>query len=209
MAFLCFRNLPPSFLTSLLPTVPYSKPQLFFNSFLVHTSIFPVFPQNQFPYFSHSFNSSCVRVQPARESCEEWNCFHLTMLFHIIKSDNNAYSHWFFMTWNYKTGVGLLQLVFSVEDACNWCDKIPTPPLISSIYYHDFSTRTAWKLSQYNFGPYFLILRLNTKIYGINLRTQSEDRKIRSQKKLRIWTLFSNCLLIPSENLMCHWKLVA
>ena len=39
-------------------------------------------------------------------------------------------------------------------------------------------------------GPYFPAFGLNTKIYGVNFRIQSECRKYR-QEKLRIWTLFT------------------
>ena len=39
---------------------------------------------------------------------------------------------------------------------------------------------TAWKLSKYRVirGPYFPVFGLNTEIYGVNLRIQSECRKI-------------------------------
>ena len=40
------------------------------------------------------------------------------------------------------------------------------------------------KSVQYGFvsDPYFLVFGLNTKIYGVNLRIQSERRKIRARK---------------------------
>ena len=43
---------------------------------------------------------------------------------------------------------------------------------------------TAWKVSEYGVisGPYFPVFRLNTKIYGVNLRNQSEYRKIRTRQ---------------------------
>ena len=43
---------------------------------------------------------------------------------------------------------------------------------------------TAWKVSKYEVfsGPYFPIFGLNTEIYGVNLRIQSEYRKIRTRK---------------------------
>ena len=49
---------------------------------------------------------------------------------------------------------------------------------------------TAWKVSKYGIfsSPYFSEFRL-----GVKLRIQSEYRKIRTRKKLRIWTLFTQC----------------
>ena len=43
--------------------------------------------------------------------------------------------------------------------------------------------RTAWKVSKYAVfsGPYFPLPGLNTKIYEVNLRIQSEYRKIRTR----------------------------
>ena len=42
---------------------------------------------------------------------------------------------------------------------------------------------TAWKVSKYGVisGPYFPVFGLNTEIYGLNLRVQSEYRKIRTR----------------------------
>ena len=52
---------------------------------------------------------------------------------------------------------------------------------------------TAWIESKYGHfsGPYFPVFGLNTEIYSVNLRIQSECRKIRTKKKLRIWTHFT------------------
>ena len=43
---------------------------------------------------------------------------------------------------------------------------------------------TAWKVSKYRVfsGPYFPVFRLKTEIYSVNLRIQSECRKIRIRK---------------------------
>ena len=43
---------------------------------------------------------------------------------------------------------------------------------------------TAWKMPKYRVfsGPYFPVPGLNTEIYGVNLRFQSEYRKIRTRK---------------------------
>ena len=43
---------------------------------------------------------------------------------------------------------------------------------------------TAWKVSKYGVfsGPYFPVFGLNTGIYAVNLRIQSEYRKMRTRK---------------------------
>ena len=43
---------------------------------------------------------------------------------------------------------------------------------------------TAWKVSKYGVfsGLYFPVCELNTEIYSVNLRIQSENRKIRTRK---------------------------
>ena len=43
---------------------------------------------------------------------------------------------------------------------------------------------TMWKVSKYGvfFGPYFPVFELNTEIYEVNLRIQSECRKIWTRK---------------------------
>ena len=56
---------------------------------------------------------------------------------------------------------------------------------------------TAWKVSKYGLfsGPYFLVFRLNTEIYEVNLLIQSKYRKIQTRKN-SIFGHFSrhNCL---------------
>ena len=46
---------------------------------------------------------------------------------------------------------------------------------------------TAWKVSKYGVlsGPYFPVFSLNTKIYSVSLRIQSQYRKIRARKKYK------------------------
>ena len=48
-----------------------------------------------------------------------------------------------------------------------------------------FIPSTAWKVFKYGVisGPYFSVFGLNTKIYGVNLRIQSEYKKIRTRNK--------------------------
>ena len=45
---------------------------------------------------------------------------------------------------------------------------------------------TAWKLSKYRvfYGPYFPLFGLNMEIYGVDLRIQSECRKIWTKKMI-------------------------
>ena len=59
---------------------------------------------------------------------------------------------------------------------------LPTWELMSSV--NNVKNDTAWKVSKYRVFPglYFPAFRLNTEIYEINLRIQSEYRKIRTRK---------------------------
>ena len=52
---------------------------------------------------------------------------------------------------------------------------------------------TAWKLSKYGFfsGQYFPVLGLNKEIYGLNLRIQSEYKKMRARKNSVFGTIFT------------------
>ena len=57
----------------------------------------------------------------------------------------------------------------------------PTEEEFFSVFYVSGSSgkiSTAWKVSKYGVtsGPYFPIIGLNTEIYGVNLRNQSEYR---------------------------------
>ena len=57
----------------------------------------------------------------------------------------------------------------------------PTEEDFFSVFYVSGSSgkiSTAWKVSKYGVtsGPYFPIIGLNTEIYGVNLRIQSEYR---------------------------------
>ena len=49
-----------------------------------------------------------------------------------------------------------------------------------------------WNVSKYGvfFGPYFPAFRLNTEIYGIDLRIQSEYREVRT-RKMSVFGLYS------------------
>ena len=52
-------------------------------------------------------------------------------------------------------------------------------------WLHEKYTSTVWKVSKYGVfsGPYFPVFAQNKEIYGVNLRTQSKYRKIRTRKK--------------------------
>ena len=49
---------------------------------------------------------------------------------------------------------------------------------------------TAWKVSS---GPCFAVFGLNLENSSVNFRIQAQYTKIRTRKKLRIWTLFTQC----------------
>ena len=53
---------------------------------------------------------------------------------------------------------------------------------------------TVWKVSKYGviYGSYFPVVKLNTDMYRVNLRIQSEYRKTRTRNNL-MWTLFTQC----------------
>ena len=56
---------------------------------------------------------------------------------------------------------------------------------------------TAWKVSKYGVisGPYFPVFGLDTEVYGVNLRIQSEYKKIRIRKNF-VFGHFSRSVLI-------------
>ena len=71
---------------------------------------------------------------------------------------------------------------------------------------------TAWKVSKYGVfsGPYFTAFGLNTERDGVFLRIQFEYGKIRTRKKNRIWTLFTQCVIYkikPKENMKQEFRL--
>ena len=67
-----------------------------------------------------------------------------------------------------------------------------------STFWLDFRPfSTALKVSKYGAfsGPYFPVFGLNTEIYSVNVRI----RKNTDQKKLRIWTLSTQCFVFLIE----------
>ena len=61
--------------------------------------------------------------------------------------------------------------------------QIPRYFKVSNVYWR-FDTYTAWKVSKCRdfSGPYFPVFGLNTEIYFVNIRIQSEYRKIRTRR---------------------------
>ena len=109
---------PPYFLRATIPTI-YTK-----NIFPT-SSIWPI--------------QAAPRDQGARESCEDWHCFNLSLLPQSKDSDNRAHNHWFLIAQAQKSGV--LQVVFADQYAFNWNGKPFSPPsLIPSIYNYYFDT---------------------------------------------------------------------
>ena len=67
--------------------------------------------------------------------------------------------------------------------------------------YYKQKTRnpiTAWKVSKYRVfsGPYFPAFGLNTDRYSVSLCIQSECGKMRTRKKFRIWTIFTQWIFL-------------
>ena len=82
---------------------------------------------------------------------------------------------------------------------------------------------TAWKVSEYGniSGPYFPVFGLNTEIFSVNLRIQSEYWKIRTKNNsvfgnfsgsvqsfipITIWIISMFKWLIENEYLLCFFK---
>ena len=63
-------------------------------------------------------------------------------------------------------------------------------------------TNIARKVSKYGFfsGPHFPVFGQNMQIYGVNLRIQSEQRKIRTRKN-SVSGHFSHSEILPQSNL--------
>ena len=77
-------------------------------------------------------------------------------------------------------------------------------------YRHFHSNRsltTAWKVSKYGVisGPYFPVFGLNTDIYAVKLRIQSEYRKIRTRNN-SVFGHFWRYLLLLEEHIVTRGK---
>ena len=66
------------------------------------------------------------------------------------------------------------------------------------------NTPAAWKVSKYGVfsGPYFPVFGLNTEIYSVNLRIQSEYRKIRTKKN----SVFGHFLRSAQDSELNEWN---
>ena len=69
--------------------------------------------------------------------------------------------------------------------------------MFTSSLFTTLKVWTSWKVSKYRVfsGPYFSVLGLNTEIYGVNLYSQSEYRKMRTRKTLYLDTFHARCLI--------------
>ena len=72
-----------------------------------------------------------------------------------------------------------------------------------SIHYWGYA---AWKLSKYGVisGPYFPLFGLNTEIYEVNFRIQSEYRKIQTRNN-SVFGHFSRSDILTHSRLMFHF----
>ena len=66
---------------------------------------------------------------------------------------------------------------------------------IQTMNYQYQQLATAWRVSKYGVfsGRYFPVFGLNTEIYGAPYSVRIQEST--DQKKLRIWTLFSQCVV--------------
>ena len=91
-----------------------------------------------------------------------------------------------------------------IKNEIKWNDSCLNQAAFFSIYKVLGILITAWKVFKYGdfSGPYFPILGLDTERYEVFLRIQSESVKIRSRKKLRIWTHFTQWITFEIYFLM-------
>ena len=74
-------------------TLPSSKPQQFFTSLFLRTIILTIYTKNIFPTSTIELIQAASRDQGARESCEDWHCFNLSLLPLSMGSYNRAHNH--------------------------------------------------------------------------------------------------------------------
>ena len=108
--------IPPLLVHKIILAIPTNT--LFLYTSTVFSLYLPIFPhdhpsnphQKYFSYLNHLVNSSCVKGQGARESCDDWHCFNLSFL------PQSMDSHCFLIAHAQK--IGVLHVVVSDEDAC-------------------------------------------------------------------------------------------
>ena len=110
---------PKSFLKSPL-TLPSSIPQQFFTSQQSTT-------KNIFPTSAIYPIQAVSRNQGTRESCKDWHSFNFVLLPQSMDSDDRAHNYLFLIVLARK--IGLLQVVVSDVDACNWNSNHPVHPV--------------------------------------------------------------------------------
>ena len=101
-----------------------------------------------------------------------WRCVVETMKFKISETDHLTYFSpvfHFHTSWTRQKTENFLTFFKGYVNGTLGLDEL---------------TVTAWKVSKKGVfsGPYFPVFVLNMEIYGVNLRIQSEYRKIRTRK---------------------------
>ena len=128
--------IPPLLVYKIILKIPTNAP-LIYTSAILHLLIFAYNHPNNvhqkcFPYLSHLAISTASREQGARESCEDWHCFNISLLPQSMDSDSRAHNHLFLIAQVQK--IGVLQLVISDDYACNRYGKSSNlPSLIASV----------------------------------------------------------------------------
>ena len=131
-------QIPPLLIPKTILTIPTNT--AFLCTFLHLPTILSkkYFPTINSKNFSQPFSQFRLRHR-TKESCEVWHCFNFYLLPQSMDSDDRTNNHWFLTVRAHK--IGVMQVVFSDEDACNWNSKLSkTPCLIPSTYCYYFHT---------------------------------------------------------------------
>ena len=104
-------------------TLPSYITQQFFTSLFLRANIPTIYTKNIFPTSNIFPIQAASRDQGLRESCEDWQCFNLSVFSQSMDSDKRAYSQ---------------SLILYRSDSKNWYIAEPSnpPSLILSIYFH-------------------------------------------------------------------------
>ena len=141
-----------------------------FNTpFLYTTAFFPppyfcVQPSQQSTPKMFSLLKPLTQFRLRQRTKELWSLvsiFNLSLFPQSMGSDSRAHNHWFLVVQTYK--IGILQVVVSDEDVCNWNGKSSGPPsLTPSTYCHYFHTLLipSQELTFLNLFKLFSILNL-------------------------------------------------
>ena len=118
-------------------TLPFFLPQQLFTSLFSRTIIPAICIKNIF--LLQPFSKFRLRQSTKELRSLVWNDSVLISPFFLKDSDNRADNHWFLIAQAQK--IGVLQVVVSNEDVCNWNDKRSNPPsLVPSTYCHYIHT---------------------------------------------------------------------